>query len=1127
MNLPHLRSRRLGVLLMAGLVAVVVLAACSGSKPRPAGTPQPFNPLSSTTTSTVDPNALHVPAGFQLPDTRFVSLSPVSGKPQPIPPIPVMGGKASVSGTITGPGGAVAGATVRIERWVGSASGAITVASDGGGHYTASGLLGGHYKVRAWQQPTLTTFTAGTGFVADGGHLNINLPLTQYNAYTVQVAASAGAAQVGQAFSVKALVTQQTVDPNGVVQPVGVPSVSVQLSTDPSVTVAGANPGTTGSDGLATWTLTCQSPGTFTANVTSANGSTSGPLPVCQAVSTTEPAAHGGGPAGRRVLHPAGHRPVSGRHLHRQQRRLLGLLSGLSRRHLATRLQRRSDHGPVRTRPGVHGQPRIAQLHLHEGVMSPSTGAPGAARRPRRRRALRLTLRAAVVTVVGVPLLVAVAGSAAFGMLLYVNLPGTFPKARPPKAAQPSTVYDAAGNVIGTFRKFDLSVPMTEAQVPTDLQNAVIASEDRKFWTHKGVDPEGMVRAAVADYTSGKVEQGASTITQQYIRATYLNDQKTVSRKLNEAVLATRFERDLTKQLGSQHAAKERIMYLYLNTTYFGDGAYGAAAAAESYFHTDVSHLTISEAATLVSIIPSPSRYGPRQDLFGAESRRVQVLGEMRDQGLITQAQYDQAKAAYLWPAGFGDPGGPTTAFYPLSTNGPAQDPYFVDFVQQYLTQRYGDAIYTQGLKIQTTIDPTLQAEADATEAKYMAKAPIDRFLDPTTHQVVANPQDMAIVTVDPATGYIKAMAGGRNYAALQVNLATGGTQGMQPGSSFKAFTIAAALEQGITPAQTYPTPGVYYPAGCPNKDSCAIHNDEGGSEGTVDMQTALTASINTWFAQLARDVGPDNVQAMAKRLGVTIVGNQPCCDERVTLGVLDVTPLSMASAYGVFANHGVRMPATPIVKVTKADGTVLIDNTHPTGKQVLNPAIAETVAQLLKGPPGPGGTAGAHLAGFGRPIAGKTGTTNDETNGWFVGFTPQLATAVWMGHDGAVQHLNYPGVGAVFGGTVPAGAWGDYMKLAVANLPPTDFPIPGPLPPPNSAADAAAVLDPSTRRPNRQTIPQLPTDCDGPCSHTTTLTTPPPPPTTTTTIPVPTTVPATTSTTTPRTTTTNPKGHG
>ncbi len=759
--------------------------------------------------------------------------------------------------------------------------------------------------------------------------------------------------------------------------------------------------------------------------------------------------------------------------------------------------------------------------------MSPVAPTRGAARRPRPRRALRTTLRATVVAVVGLPLLLVVAASAAFGMLLYVNLPGTFPKARPPKSAQPSTVYDAAGNVIATFRKFDISVPMTEAQVPTDLQNAVIANEDHKFWTHKGVDPEGMVRAALADYTSGKVEQGASTITQQYIRATYLNDQQTVSRKLNEAVLATRYERNLTKQLGSQHAAKERIMYLYLNATYFGDGAYGAAAAAESYFHTDVSHLSIAQAAALASIIPSPSKYSPRQDLFGAESRRVLVLGEMRDQGLITEAQYETAKAQYLWPAGFGDPGGPTTAVYPLPTNGPSTDPYFVDYVQQYLSQRYGDAIYTQGLKIQTTIDPALQADADATEAKYMAKAPIDHYLDATTHQEVANPQDMAIVTVDPATGYVKAMVGGRNYTALQLNLASGvGTQGFQPGSSFKAFTIATALERGFTPAQTYPTPGIYYPSGCPNKDSCAIHNDEGGSAGTVDMQTALTASINTWFAQLARDVGPDNVQSMAKRLGVQVVGHQNCCDERVTLGVLDVTPLSMASAYGVFDNHGVRVPASPIVKVTKADGTVLIDNTHPVGKQVLNPAIAETVTQLLKGPPGPGGTAAAHLASFGRPIAGKTGTTNDEHDAWFVGFTPQLSTAVWMGHDSAVQHLNYPGVGAVFGGKVPAGAWGDYMKLAVANLPPTDFPVPGPLPPPNSAADADDVLDPSLRRPNHQTIPQLSTDCDGPCSRTTTLTTPPPPSTTTSTTPPPPSS-STTSTTSPRNTTTTQKGHG
>jgi hypothetical protein len=285
MTHPHLRSRRFGGLLLAGAAAIVILAACSSAKPK-AAPRKAFNPLSSTTTTSVDPNALHIPAGFQLPDTRFVSLTPVVGKAQPAPPIPVTGGQANVSGNVTGPGGAVAGATVRIERWVGSASGAITVATDGTGHYAASGLLGGHYKVRAWLAPTLTTFTAGTGFVADNGRLAVDLTLTQYNAYAVQVAANTGLAVVGQAFTLQALVTQQMVDGNGVVQQAPVAGQSVQLSTDPSVTIAGDNPGTTAASGLAGWTLTCTAAGSFTANVTAPNGSASTNLPACQPANT-------------------------------------------------------------------------------------------------------------------------------------------------------------------------------------------------------------------------------------------------------------------------------------------------------------------------------------------------------------------------------------------------------------------------------------------------------------------------------------------------------------------------------------------------------------------------------------------------------------------------------------------------------------------------------------------------------------------------------------------------------------------------------------------------------------------------------------------------------------------------
>jgi penicillin-binding protein 1A len=323
----------------------------------------------------------------------------------------------------------------------------------------------------------------------------------------------------------------------------------------------------------------------------------------------------------------------------------------------------------------------------------------------------------------------------------------------------------------------------------------------------------------------------------------------------------------------------------------------------------------------------------------------------------------------------------------------------------------------------------------------------------------------------------------------------------------------------------------VYLPAWCePIGPSCAgaIHNSaDGESAGGLNMYQATAASVNTYFAPLARDAGPTNIVAMAQRLGVTHFDFRPGykipqLDEHIGIGQYNVSPLDMAAAYGVFDNHGIKVPITPVVKITKPDGSVLEDHTSPTGEQVLNPAIAETVTDMLRGPI-EHGTASKPLGNFGRPAAGKTGTTNDESDAWFVGYTPQLSTAVWMGHDGGIQPLrDVDGVGEVFGGTVPATAWGAFMKLAMANDPPLDFPKPGPLPPPNASADASAALDPSARRANKLTIPQLSTDCDGPCSQTTTLTTPPPPSTTTTA------PPGSTTTTTAHgtTTTTTRKGH-
>jgi len=292
---PHLRMRRptvlVGLVGVLGLVALV-LAACSSPK-HAASQRARFNPLASTTTSTVDPDALHLPEGFQLPDTRFVSLEPVTGKAQPTPPIPVRGGTAVVEGTVTGPSGPAGGATVRIERWVGSASGAIEVRADGGGHFAAAGLLGGHYKVRAWLQPSLATFDAATGFVSIKGTLQVTVVMQQHDQVTVQVAPTAGTATVGQGFGVVTLVTREQVDGNGIVVDAPVGGESVKLTTDHSVKIDGKNPANTGTNGFVSWTLTCNTGGSFSVTATTKDGKATASLPACTGgatTTTTEPA---------------------------------------------------------------------------------------------------------------------------------------------------------------------------------------------------------------------------------------------------------------------------------------------------------------------------------------------------------------------------------------------------------------------------------------------------------------------------------------------------------------------------------------------------------------------------------------------------------------------------------------------------------------------------------------------------------------------------------------------------------------------------------------------------------------------------------------------------------------------
>jgi penicillin-binding protein 1A len=701
-------------------------------------------------------------------------------------------------------------------------------------------------------------------------------------------------------------------------------------------------------------------------------------------------------------------------------------------------------------------------------------------RRPAPRRALRAAGRIALVLIVGLPLLVAGTATAGVGLLLFGNLPGTVPEENPREASQPSRVYDVFGNEIAVFREFDLTVPMTKDNVPQVLKDAVIASEDRNFWTHRGIDPEGLFRAALTNYREGTVVQGGSTITQQYVKERYLTSERTISRKLNEAVLATRVERDLADEYGSERAAKEEILFRYLDQTYFGGGAYGAGAAAQTYFRKDITQLTLSEAALLAGVIPAPSKFGPRENFFLAEGRRQDVLKAMLDEQMITQAQFDEAFAQPVWYAGFGFPDGPVTLVHPAPSGGATAHHYFVDYVRRYLEDRYGhDLVIRGGLRIETTIDPFLQQKAE--------KAVSDNL------RGTEYPLEMSLVSIEPSTGHVKAFVGGRDFDASQVNLGLGGSTGMQAGSAFKTFTMAAALEAGFGPETTYPG-GPYLEPGCVTAGNvpCAALGGAGG-----DMRSAAASSSNAYFVQLAEDVGANDVAEVANRLGLSSwMTLDRDYSPRITLGQYSVSPLEMAAGNATLANHGMRPHVTPVVRVTQPDGTLLEDNSTATGTQVLHPAIADTVTDILRGVI-TNGT--GRRADIGRPVAGKTGTADDYRAAWFAGYTPQLATAVWIGYaDEPRPMYNIAGFSRVEGGSIPAKTWGEFMRAAHEGLPVIDFPVPGPLPPPRTEGDDEDAAP--RRRPNQRSVGTLPRDCGGPCVQSPSLPPPaaPPPPTTT-----------------------------
>lgn len=635
---------------------------------------------------------------------------------------------------------------------------------------------------------------------------------------------------------------------------------------------------------------------------------------------------------------------------------------------------------------------------------------------------------------------------------------------------QTSIVYDARGRVITTFHGVEDRTVIPLEQVPEHVRNAVLAIEDRRFYEHGGVDLQAVVRAAVENVRSGEVLQGGSTITQQYVKNRIIalsgnGAEKTLKRKIDEAALARQLEARLTK---------DEILERYLNTVYFGNGAYGVQAAAKVYFGVPARRLTLVQGALLAGLIRSPEGYDPYDEPQLARARRAVVLDAMASLGMISG---DRAERAARRPLGVRRISPRREQRY--------QAPYFVDYVRRLLLydERFsflGDdpeerdrKLLEGGLRIHTTLDLDAQHAAERAIASVLYEP--------------ADPH-AALVAIEPATGAVRAMVGGRDWFAkrkqdpfAKLNLAIAGAPGLgrtwaggepvrrapgtgrQAGSAFKPFALVAALKAGIPLSAVLPGSACKtFPIG--GSAPWEVCNYGGASYGRVTLLEATIRSINVAYASLIVHLGAEAVVDVAKRMGI----RSPL--KPVPSGVLgtnEVNALDMASAFATLATNGQRHAPVAIARIVSPTGEVLYeDRSKP--KQVLEPGIAYLATTALEGVISSGtGTA----ANIGRPAAGKTGTAQEYRDAWFAGYTPDLSAAVWVGYpDGLIEMKTSCGAAppskcrptriTVAGGTWPAQIWRAFMVEALAGVPPRDFERPAVIPSLSCATAGLRALD-------------------------------------------------------------------
>ncbi|NWF53809.1 MAG: PBP1A family penicillin-binding protein [Syntrophaceae bacterium] len=603
-------------------------------------------------------------------------------------------------------------------------------------------------------------------------------------------------------------------------------------------------------------------------------------------------------------------------------------------------------------------------------------------------------------------LLLALVVLAGVGMAFYFSIVFDLPRLTTLKDYQPyitSEVYSEDEVLIGEFF-IEKRTVVSLSQMPRFLPKAFIAAEDARFFEHRGIDYWRILGAAFRNIEALDVVQGGSTITQQIAKSFFLTPERSYSRKLKEAILAQRIEHYLTKN---------EILFLYLNQIYLGEGAYGVAAAASTYFGKPIQNLTLAECAILAGLPPSPNNFSPLRNPKKARERQLYVLNRMVERKMITKEQAQQAQTEEV-------------RLKPRGPKGYLDAPYVVEQVRQYMEQKYGkDLLYKGGLKIYTTIHSRLQKAA-----QHAVQVGLEEFESRGGKGKGREAIQGALIALEPQSGFILAMVGGRDFSASQFNRALQAKR--QAGSAFKPIVYAAALDKGFTPA-TLIVDEPFSFEDVPGKDPWQPQNFDREFWGPITVRKALTFSRNVPTVQIAQSIGLDYLIQYAGNLGIK-AKLEP--NLSLALGAANVTLLELTQAFGVFAAQGYRAEPVLVSQVVDKDGTVL-EETEPSSMEVISPQTSYLITSLLQSVIQEG--TGQRARALGRPAAGKTGTTNDTRDAWFIGYLPRKVVAgAWVGYD-IEKPLGTHETGAV--AALPI--WLEFMKEAAKDVPVGEFAVP------------------------------------------------------------------------------------